>query len=337
MHKKRDGKAGVAARSGPRQSVGMLVNADDVESAYGRIAVQVRRTPVMDIADAELGCDRPVNLKLELFQHTGSFKVRGAFNNLLSRPVPATGVAAASGGNHGAAVAYAASRLGYRAQVFVPEIASPTKIAKIRAAGADIVISGARYADALDLCQARQAETGAMAVHAYATRETIAGQGTVALEWAEQTPDVDTVLIAVGGAGLISGVAAWFAGRVQVIGVEPEGAPTLHAALDAGKPVEVRIESLAGDSLGARQVGDLNLETCQRHVAEVLLVSDDAIRAAMRFLWQRVQIAAEPGGAAALAALICGAYRPRRGERVGVLLCGGNVDPKALAEIAGVQ
>ncbi len=309
------------------------VTPEAIREAYGRIAPHVRRTPVMDLAGNELGHDVPLSLKLELFQHAGSFKPRGAFNNLLSREVPRSGVAAASGGNHGAAVAYAAHQLGYPADIFVPEISSPAKIAKIRAAGAELHVGGDRYADALAACETHQAESGAIGIHAYDALETVAGQGTLSLEWEEQVPDLDSVLIAVGGGGLISGVAAWFSGRVKVIAVEPQGSRALHAALEAEAPVDVSVESLAADSLGARSIGQLNFEICRRHVAQSLLVEDSAIETAMAWLWHRLQIAAEPGGATALAALLSGVYRPRPGERVGILVCGGNVAPESLATL----
>lgn len=311
------------------------VSRSDIRAAHDRIATHIRQTPVMEIAGGEVGHDRPVSLKLELFQHTGSFKPRGAFNNLLLKPVPAAGIAAASGGNHGAAVAFAAARLGHPAHIFVPDISSPVKIARIEAAGAEVHVGGARYADALALCESHRAATGAIGVHAYDDPATIAGQGTVALEWQDQAPHLDTVLVAVGGAGLISGIAAFYGGTVKVIGAEPEGAPTLHAALAAGHPIDVEIESLAADSLGARAVGAINHALCANYVDHVALVSDAAIRQAMTFLWTRLQIAAEPGGATALAALLAGAYRPQPGERVGVLVCGGNIDPALLADVAG--
>ena len=309
------------------------VTPDDIREAYARIRPHVRRTPVMDLAGSELDHDTAVSLKLELFQHAGSFKPRGAFNNLLSREVPASGVAAASGGNHGAAVAYAAHQLGYPADIFVPEISSPAKIAKIRAAGARLHVGGARYADALAACEAHQQQSGAIGIHAYDAFETVAGQGTLGLEWEEQVPDLDSVLIAVGGGGLISGVAAWFSGRAEVIAVEPRGSRALHAALEADAPVDVSVESLAADSLGARSIGGLNFEICREHVTQSLLVEDGAIEIAMAWLWHRLQIAAEPGGATALAALLSGAYQPQPGERVGVLVCGGNVAPETLAEL----
>jgi len=301
---------------------------DDIESAYARIAPHIRRTPLMEAAG--------VSLKLEGLQHTGSFKPRGAFNNLLSRSVPAAGVAAASGGNHGAAVAYAAQKLGLPAKVFVPDIAAPVKIEKIRSYGADIHVEGRTYFDALALCDAYVAESGALAVHAYDSPQTVAGQGTVGLEWERDLaalglPRLDVALVAVGGGGLISGVAAWFAGRTRVIGVEPSGSRALHAALEAGRPVDVEVKSLAADSLGARRVGALNFDICREAVERVVLVDDDAIRAAQRKLWRDFNLVAEPGGAAAYAALLSGGCRPAQGERVGVLICGANADFAALA------
>jgi len=300
---------------------------DEIEAAHARIAPHVRRTPLLEAAG--------VSLKLEFLQHTGSFKPRGAFNNLLTRSAPAAGVATASGGNHGAAVAYAAARLGVKAKVFVPRIAAPVKIEKIRAYGADVHVEGDTYNEALALCEAHIVATGALGVHAYDARETIAGQGTVGLEWERDLerlglPKLDTVLVAVGGGGLISGIAAWFAGRTRVVGVEPEGSRALHAALAAGTPTDVTVQSVAADSLGARRVGALNFEICAGAVERVALVPDAAIVAAQRALWRDFDIVAEPGGAAAFAALMCGAYAPAAAERVGVLLCGGNADLAAL-------
>ncbi len=247
--------------------------------------------------------------------------------------VPPAGVAAASGGNHGAAVAFAARALGLKARIFVPEISSPAKIAKIREFGAEVVVEGARYNDALALCEAYQAASGAYGVHAFDAWPTIEGQGTVALEWQEQAGGLDTVLVAAGGGGLISGMAIWFGRQVKVVGVEPEGSRALHAALEAGGPVDVGVESIAADSLGARNVGAKVHAACAANVDHVALVDDTAIRAAMKALWSQMRIAAEPGGATALGALLSGAYRPQKGERVGVLVCGGNVDLAKLAEI----
>jgi len=304
------------------------VTRDEIEAAHARIARHVRRTPLLEAEG--------VSLKLECLQHTGSFKPRGAFNNLLSRTAPAAGVATASGGNHGAAVAYAARKLGLPAKVFVPEIAAPVKIEKIRGYGADIHVEGRSYFDALALCDAYVAASGALAVHAYDSPQTVAGQGTVGLEWEQDLgqlglPALDAVLVAVGGGGLVSGVAAWFAGRARVIGVEPEGSRALHAALEAGGPVDVEVKSVAADSLGARRVGALNFDICRSAVERVALVGDEAIRAAQRKLWRDFNIVAEPGGAAAYAALTSGAYQPAKGERLGVLVCGANADLAALA------
>ena len=285
-----------------------------------------------DAGDFGVPLDHPLALKLEFLQHTGTFKPRGAFNNLLSRTVPKTGIAAASGGNHGAAVAYAAQQLGHKATIFVPDVSSPVKIARIKSYGADTRVGGARYADALDACNAFIATSGALSVHAYDAAETIAGQGSVGLEWEEDAPGLDTVLVAVGGGGLIAGIAAWYGRRVKVVGVEPEGSRALHASLEAGRPVDVTVESIAADSLGARNTGQLVYDIARANVDHVALVPDDAIVAAQRLLWDRLRVATEPGGAAALAALICGSYKPRADEKVGVLLCGANVD---LAKLAG--
>jgi threonine dehydratase len=313
-----------------------MIGQDDIRAAYARIKPHVRRTPVLraNAGDFDVAHNQPLTFKLEFLQHTGTFKPRGAFNNLLSRKVPASGVAAASGGNHGAAVAYAAQRLGHKAAIFVPDVSSPVKVARIRSYGADVRVGGARYADALDACNAFIAAGGALSVHAYDAAETIAGQGTVGLEWEEDAPELDTVLVAAGGGGLIAGIAAWYARRVKVVGVEPEGSRCLHASLEAGRPVDVTVESIAADSLGARNTGQLVFDIAKANVDHIALVSDDAIVAAQRLLWEKLRVAAEPGGAAALAALTSGAYKPRPGEKVGVLLCGANVDLGKLAGLA---
>jgi len=309
----------------------------DIRAAHARIAPHVRRTPILEEPSPIAGAP-PLSLKLECLQASGSFKARGAFHNLLTRRAPPAGCATASGGNHGAAVAFAARKLGVKARIFVPEIATAAKVAKIRAYGADAVIGGQSYAEAQERCDAYVAESGALAIHPFDATETIAGAGTVALEWAEDLaqlalPALDTVLVAVGGGGLIAGVAAWFAGRVKVVGVEPEGSRALHAALEAGGPVDVAVKSIAADSLGARRVGDLNFAIARNFVAKVALVSDPAIVEAQRRLWTEVSIVAEPGGAAAFAALAGGGYRPKRDERVGVLVCGANADLAALATL----
>ncbi|HZH50763.1 MAG TPA: threonine/serine dehydratase [Microvirga sp.] len=312
----------------------MLITRADIEAAHSRIAPHIRRTPAWTLPSA-FGHDGPVSLKLEFLQHAGSFKTRGAFNTLLTQPVTEAGVAAASGGNHGAAVAYAARQLGIKARIFVPEISSPAKIAVIRSHGAEVVIGGARYADAQEACDLYVAESGALRVHPFSADTTIAGQGTVGLEWEQDAPSLDTVLVAVGGGGLISGIASWWKDRVKVVGVEPEGSRALHAALEAGRPIDVDVDSVAADSLGARNTGDLVYEICREAVDHVALVEDAAIREAQGLLWRDWRIAAEPGGAAALGALVSGAYRPSAGERVGVLLCGANVDLASLKDVAG--
>jgi len=284
----------------------------------------VRVTPVVEVRGGDFGLgDFSITLKLELFQHSGSFKARGAFTNLLTREIPAAGVVAASGGNHGAAVAYAAMRLGVPAKIFVPTVSSAAKVERIRAYGADLAIVGDRYADALAASEAWAARTGALAVHAYDQLETLLGQGTLGMELAAQA-SLDTVLVSVGGGGLLGGVAAWYAGKLKVIGVEPESAPTLTEALKAGRPVDAPAGGIAADSLAPRKVGELMFPIARAHVATVLLVSDAAIRRAQDALWSAVRIVAEPGGAAAFAALLGGAYAPAAGERVGVIVSGGN-------------
>ncbi len=262
--------------------------------------------------------------KLELLQHGGSFKARGAFTNLLTRRVPGAGVVAASGGNHGVAVAFAAMKLGVPARIFVPSVASREKTDRIRASGAELVIAGDRYADALAASEAWVTQSGAMAVHAYDQVETLLGQGTVGLEFEDQAPELDTLLVAVGGGGLIGGVAAWYGGRVKIVGVEPEAAPTLANALRAGRPVDSAAGGIAADSLAPKRVGELMFPLAQKYVDHVVLVPDEDIQRAQMELWKTLRIAAEPGGAAAFAALLSRGYRPVQGERVGVLVCGGN-------------
>lgn len=313
----------------------LAVTPADIRAAAARIAAHIRVTPVMRLGRGAFGSVADVSLKLELLQHAGSFKSRGAFNNLLSRTVGAGGVAAASGGNHGAAVAYAASRLGHAATIFVPEISSPAKIAAIKSFGATVHVGGARYDDAQAACDRFVAETGALKLHPFDSPQTIAGQGTLAAEWEAQEPDLDTVLVATGGGGLVSGIGAWFERRVRVVAVEPEGSRALHAALAAGGPVDVTVDSVAADSLGARNTGALVHGISAATVDHVALVPDSAITAAQAMLWRDYRLATEPGGAAALAALLSGAYVPAAGERVGVLACGANVDLGKLAALAG--
>ena len=301
------------------------VTRDRIAQTFPLIRPHIRRTPVVEVDGADLGLPGvPLTLKLELLQHTGSFKTRGAFANLLMRQAPPVGVVAASGGNHGVAVAYAARQLARPATVFVPSVSSEAKRQLIRGYGARLEIAGDRYADSLAASQEFAARTGALAIHAYDQPETMLGQGTTALEFEEQAPGLDTVLIACGGGGLIGGMAAWFAGRIRIVGVEPEEAPTLARALDAGHPVDAPAGGIAADSLAPRRVGELMFPLAQQFVERVALVPDDAIRQAQQALWDTLRIAAEPGGAAALAALLSRRYQPRAGERVGVLVCGGN-------------
>jgi threonine dehydratase len=301
------------------------VDRPGIEQTHSLIQPYIRATPVVQLTGADLGLAAfPLTLKLELFQHAGSFKTRGAFSNLLTRPIPSAGVVAASGGNHGAAVAYAARRLGVRARIFVPTVSSPAKIARIRGYGADLVVRGDRYADALEASLAWEAESGALPVHAFDQIETLLGQGTLALELGRQAPALDTLLVSVGGGGLIGGIAAWCAGSPRVVGVEPEAAPTLTKALEAGKPVDAPAGGLAADSLAPRRVGALMFPIAQAHITRVVLVSDEGIRSAQRALWDALRVVAEPGGAAALSALLGGAYVPSPGERVGVVVSGGN-------------
>ena len=313
-------------KTGPRNNPEAAVSRLDVEDAAARIRGHARETPVAVLEEGAFGLDARLTLKLELLQHSGSFKARGAFNRILSSSVPPAGVVAASGGNHGAAVAYAARSLGHRAEIFVPEVSSPFKVDLIRRYGATAIVGGAFYADAYAASAERAAETGALVVHAYDQPEVVAGQGTLGRELHRQAPDLDTVLVAVGGGGLIGGTAAYYRGEVRVVGVEPELAPTLHAALQEGEPVDVETGGLAADSLGARRAGSLAFSIAQRYVDRVVLVEDAAIREAQRTLWGSLRIVAEPGGAIALAALLSGRYRPEPGERVGVLVCGGNAD-----------
>jgi threonine dehydratase len=309
----------------PWPTVTTRIDRASIEGTYDLIGPYIRVTPVVETSGADFGLAAfPLAFKLECLQHAGSFKTRGAFANLLTRAIPAAGVVAASGGNHGAAVAYAAMRLGVKARIFVPTVSSPAKISRIRGYGADLVVTGDRYADALAASQTWTAESGALPVHAFDQEETLLGQGTLALELARQAPGLDTLLVAVGGGGLIGGIAAWCAGRPRVIGVEPEAAPTLTRALEAGKPVDAPAGGLAADSLAPRRVGELMFPIARAHVARVVLVSDTAIRQAQDALWATLRVVAEPGGGAACAALLSGAYVPAPGERVGVVVSGGN-------------
>ncbi|MER8921816.1 threonine/serine dehydratase [Mesorhizobium sp. M0802] len=307
---------------------GNTVTRERIAAMEPRIRPYIRHTPVLRVDMADF--DRPplaVDLKLECLQHSGSFKARGAFTNLLERPVPAAGVVAASGGNHGAAVAYAAMRLGHKATIFVPEVSPPAKLQRIRGYGAELIVGGACYAEALAASEAFAEKTGALQIHAFNQEETLVGQGTLGLEIETDLPDIDTLLVAVGGGGLIGGIAAWFAGRIRIIAIEPEGAPTLHRAFEAGHPVDAPAEGVAADSLAPKRVGEMMFPIAEAFVERSILVTDDAIIAAQKALWERVRIIAEPGGAAAFAALLSGRYTPAPGERIAVLVCGSNTDP----------
>src|SRR5450432_609127 len=302
-----------------------VITRDQIQSAYARIAPHIRRTPVIEVDSADFSLNLgTLTLKLELLQHAGSFKSRGAFNNLLTRTIPRAGVVAASGGNHGAAVAFAAMKLGISAKIFIPSVASPAKIQQIQDYGADLVVGGALYADALAASDAWVKTSGALPIHAFDQVETLQGQGTVGLELEQQASNLDTLLVSVGGGGLIAGIAAWYRGKIKIIGVEPELAPTLARALEAGRPVDAEAGGIAADSLAPRRVGDLVFPIAQKFVSETILLPDEAIREAQRALWKTLRIVAEPGGAAAFAALNSRRYTPQPNERIGILICGGN-------------
>ena len=310
----------------------MQITAERVAATERMIRPYVRKTPILEVGGSEFGlqCDRLL-FKLELCQFAGCFKARGAFSNLLSRTIPPAGVVAASGGNHGFAVAFAARQLGVPAAIFVPSVASPIKIANIRSCGAKLVIEGDRYADALAASRSWSAKSGALELHAYDSVETLLGQGTLGLELHQQAPELDTLLVAVGGGGLIGGVAAYYSeliaqGRIRVIGAEPELAPTLTYALRSGHPIDSPAGGIAADSLAPKRVGELMFPIAQRSVNSVILVSDDDIRQAQQILWDSLRLVVEPGGAAAFAVLTSGKYVPAYAERIAVILCGGNTN-----------
>ncbi|GGQ16725.1 threonine dehydratase [Actinomadura coerulea] len=313
-----------------------MIDRSDVQAAAGRVAGHVRRTPTVEVEPGPLAPTARMWLKLELTQHTGSFKARGAFNHILAARdegrLPETGVVAASGGNAGLAFAYAAARAGVPAEVYVPETAPAVKVARLRALGAAVVQVGTRYAEAQDAATKRAADTGALFCHAYDLPEVCAGQGTLGLEVLEQTGgEIDTVLLAVGGGGLMAGVAAALEGRARVVGVEPVTIPTLERALHAGRPVDVEVSGVAADSLGATRAGEIAFAVASRAGVRPVLVTDEAIVEARRFVWREYRLVVEHGTAAAVAALRGGAYRPSAGERVAVVLCGANTDPSDLA------
>jgi threonine dehydratase len=303
------------------------ITRERIQATERVIRPHIRRTPILEVDGADFGLDSiKITLKLELFQHAGSFKARGAFTNILTREVPAAGVVAASGGNHGVAVAFAAMKLGKRATIFVPTVASKTKLDRIRRSGAELVIVGDRYADSLEASEEWTIKSGALPIHAYEGDATLMGQGTLGMELEEQAPYLDSLLVAVGGGGLIGGIASWYQNRVKVIAVEPEEAPTLQNALKAGRPIDSPAGGIAADSLAPRQVGQQMFPIVQKYVHSALLVSDEEIIAAQKKLWEVTRIFAEPGGAAAFAGLLSGRYKPEPGERVGVIVCGGNRD-----------
>lgn len=311
-----------------------MVGREEIAAAARKIAPWVRRTPILALEADELGTAHPpIVLKLEQLQHAGSFKARGAHNLLLTVDVPAAGVVAASGGNFGLAIAHAAGRLGHHAAIFVPTVASPAKVDRLRAFGAEVVVGGAFYADAYEASLERARETGALLAHAYDQPEIVAGAGTCAVELQDQAPETTTVVVAVGGGGLIGGIAGWLQDATRVVAAESNGTPTLRAALDAGEPVDVDLSGIAADSLGARRIGDLGFAAATRWVDEAVLVSDDAIVDTQRRLWEHARVAAEPGGATALAAVISGAYDPAPEERLAVIVCGANLDPAALSAV----
>jgi threonine dehydratase len=303
----------------------ITINREHILATEKVIRPRIRTTPTLEVDGADFGLDSiRIIFKLELLQHSGSFKARGAFANLLLRKVPEAGVVAASGGNHGAAVAYAAMKLGVPARIFVPKVCSAEKLGRIRGYSAELVVVGDRYADSLAASEVWAAQSGALSIHAYDQTETLLGQGSVGLELERQSPDLDTLLVAVGGGGLIGGVAAWYSHRLRIVGVEPEAAPTLTNALKAGQPIDSEAGGIAADSLAPKRVGELMFPIAQRFVDLVLLVTDQAIQQAQQALWKVLRIAAEPGGAAAFAALLSRRYQPKPGQRVGVLVCGGN-------------
>ncbi|MGI9521144.1 MAG: threonine/serine dehydratase [Hyphomicrobiaceae bacterium] len=304
----------------------LSISRDNIADTYEHIRDCIRLTPIFDVCPADFRVPaEKLTLKLELFQHTGSFKTRGAFTHLASRTIPTAGVTAASGGNHGAAVAFAASRYRSPARIFVPSYASQAKTDRIQTYGGEVVNGGDNFSDVLDACNAYAARSGARNIHAYDARETIMGQGTLGLELQSQSPSIETLLVSVGGGGLIGGVSAWYQDQLRIVGVEPESSCALHTARAAGRPVNVSVSGIAADSLGAQRIGDLNFSLAEAYVDEIVLVDDSAIANAQSILWQKLRILAEPGGATALSALLSGAYQPRANEHVGVIVCGGNL------------
>src|ERR1044071_466978 len=304
-----------------------MITRERIQATERIVRPHIRRTPILEVDGADFGLESiKITFKLELFQHAGSFKARGAFTNLLTREVPAAGVVAASGGNHGVAVALAAMKLDKPATIFVPSVASKAKLDRIRGYGAELIIAGDRYAESLEASEEWTKQSGALPIHAYEGDETLLGQATLGLELEEQDPEIDSLLVAVGGGGLIGGVAAWYQNRVKVIAVEPTEAPTLQLALKAGRPVDSPADGIAADSLAPRQVGQQMFPIAQSYVQSSLLVEDSEILDAQKRLWEATRIIAEPGGATAFAGLLSGRFKPERGECVGVIVCGGNTE-----------
>ncbi len=310
-----------------------MITTADIEAAAARAAPHVRRTPLWVLRSGELGlpgAEFEVWIKLEQLQVSGSFKARGMFNRLLANPLPAAGVIAASGGNAGIATATAAQALGVPAEIFVPTVISPAKRDRLHKLGATVVVTGAAYADAFAACQQRQRETGALMTHAYDQPEVLAGAGALAREIEQQAGVPDALLVSVGGGGLVGGIAAWFAGRTHIVALEPERAPTLHAALAAGAPVDVEVGGIAADALGARRIGSLAWDIVQRHPLQSIPLGDESILDAQKWLWQSLKLAVEPAAALPLAALRSGAVEAKAGQRICLVLCGANVDPATL-------
>lgn len=297
-----------------------------IDDAADRLEEMIRTTPVMRLERGAFNSDARCTLKLEHLQHSGSFKARGAINSLLTSAVPRAGVVAASGGNHGAAVAYAAMTLGIPAEIFVPTIASAIKVERLRSYGAVVHQTGSEFQESLDACSQRASETGAISIHAYDQPSTVIGQGTVGREFESQVPELETLLVAVGGGGLIGGIAGWYQGRVKIVAVETEGTSTLNSAIKAGEPVDIPVSGIAADALGARRIGNLGFELSERYVGESVLVTDDAVREARDCLWSDLRLITEPAAASVVAALISGAYVPAPNEHVGLLICGGNAN-----------
>lgn len=303
-----------------------MISSNDIFKAKARIKPHLRQTPTLQTEPGTL-CDAALSLKLELFQHTGAFKVRGAFNTLLASKVPDAGVVAVSGGNHGAAVAYAATKLGVRSTIFAPELAGPVKLERMRGFGAEVIVSDVDFTTLTRQFRKFADETGALAIHPFNDPLVMAGQGTVALEIEQQLPDLDTLFVSVGGGGLIGGVAAWFGGRIKIVAVESEGTPTYATVLKKGPDAEIRVSGIAASSLGSPTIGALSYDILKPLAVPSIVVPDTAIVDAGRRLWDCARIIGEPGAATALAPLISGAYIPEKDERVGVLICGGNTSP----------